>query len=49
MLINMEITLIDKCHKGLLDLVGNPSKISQNAALISWSVTAQLTSAFVIT
>ena len=45
MLIIMGITLIDKCHKGFSDLVGNPSRISQNEALISWAVTAQLTTA----
>ena len=49
MLIIMEITLIDKCHKGLSDLVDNPSRISQNAALISRSVTALLTITFVFT
>ena len=49
MLIIMEITLINKCQKILLDLVDNPSRIFQNATLISWEVTAQLTSAFVFT
>ena len=49
MLIIMEITLIHKCHKELSDLVDNPIRIYQNAALISWAVTAHLTSTFVFT